>query len=354
MKMKRISAATIQDALAVARRELGEDAVLLESKKLGRGKGVVVTFAVDQDDSPLFGDAFDEPSPLRAFNPDPPLREAPIPRAATPKLEIDHPALALIDKALAYHALPDALSARIRQQLGRVVLTPDSLIEVAHTALAKALELCLAFQPIATASTAYPARALMLVGPHGAGKTSVIVKLASELALHKKPVVIISTDLERLGGTENLQTVASITGSAFHICETRNELKPLLAQYAGKAWVLIDSTGANIYEFKQMKALGELASLQGIEPILTCPAGMDVHEASEMAGVFDFLAIERMIVTRLDATRRLSSVFTMLTTGGYALSNLSNSAHPADSCQPLSPIALARFMLRHEREKITP
>ena len=31
----------------------------------------------------------------------------------------------------------------------------------------------------------------------------------------------------------------------------------------------------NIYEFQQLKALGELAGLQGIEPILTCPAGMD-------------------------------------------------------------------------------
>ncbi|MBX9726556.1 MAG: hypothetical protein K2X09_04750, partial [Rickettsiales bacterium] len=105
------------------------------------------------------------------------------------------------------------------------------------------------------------------------------------------------------------------------------------------------------YEFAPMKALGEFASLQQVEPILTCPAGMDADEAQEMASVFDFLAIERMIVTRLDAVRRLKSVFTAVATGGYAFSNLTNSATPTDSCQPLTPIALARLMLRHERER---
>jgi len=80
---------------------------------------------------------------------------------------------------------------------------------------------------------------------------------------------------------------------------------------------------------------------------------MAADEAQEMASVFDFLNIERMLITRLDATRRLTSVFTTLATGGYALSNLSNSASPTDACSPLSPAALSRLMLRHIRERLT-
>ena len=49
MKMKQISAATIKDAMATARRELGEDAVLIDQKKAANG-GIVVTFAVDEPD----------------------------------------------------------------------------------------------------------------------------------------------------------------------------------------------------------------------------------------------------------------------------------------------------------------
>ncbi len=347
MKMKQISAATVQEALATARRELGEDAVLLETKKSAQGKGVVVTFAIDAPDETLFSDdIIDNPADILPFSPK-------IAKPATAKVELEHPAFALIAEAFEYHGVPTALAERLLTTLHKIRLKPDALIEVAQTALANALTENIAFQPIATASKTLPTRAMMLVGPHGAGKTSTIAKLATELVMHHQPVTLISTDMERMGGTESLQKLSEILKCDFHPCEKRQQMKALLTHYLGKAWVLIDSSGANIYEFAPMKALGEFASLQGVEPVLVCPAGMDADEAKEMAAVFDFLAIERMIVTRLDAVRRLKGVFATLTGGGYALSNLSNSASPSDSCQPLSPTALSRLMLRHARERLT-
>ncbi len=351
MKMTKISAGTIQEAMAKARKELGEDAVLLETKKAA-GKGVIVTFAVDGPDEDLFAEDHlnDNISPAHIL----PFTTPDIPKSATPKIEINHPAIDLIAQALDYHAVPDALFQRLTSALHHVRLKPDSVIETAQMALADALTTSLPFAPIATAIKAPPPRALMLVGPHGAGKTSTIAKLATELTLQKQKVVLISTDLERMGGTDSLQKLSGILSSEFHICESRAELKAVIAAYQQKAWILVDSSGANIYEFPQMKLLGELASLPSIEPILTCPAGMDADEAKEMAGVFDFLTIERMIVTRLDAVRRLKSLFAVASAGGYALSNFTSSASPGDACQPLSPIALSRLMLRHVRERLAP
>ncbi len=347
MRMKKISAGSVQEALALARKELGEDAVLLETKKNATGKGVTITFAVDEPDEQLFAnDDYDNPADILPFRPE-------ISRASTARVEIDHPAIGLIREAMEYHGMPEALSSRINSALNKIHLKPDALIEVAQVALADALTQTFAFQPIATATKTPPKRAIMLVGPHGAGKTSTIAKLATELTLHKQPVVLISTDMERMGGTDSLNKLSTILKCEFHICDTRSQLKTLVPNYIGKAWVLIDTTGANIYEFSQMKALGELASLSYIEPILTCPAGMDADEGREMASVFDFLPIERMIVTRLDAARRLKSIFAVLNAGGYAFSNLTNSATPADACQPLSPVALSRLMLRHVRERLS-
>lgn len=345
MKMKRISAGTIAEAMSLARKELGEDAVLLETQKSPKGKGVIVTFAVDaQEEETLLREEPILDSAVLPFRPA-------VPRAATPQVEIEHPALALIANAFEYHGVPQALRDKLNATLRKVRLKPDALIEVAETALADALTHVLAFKPITFASKQIPDKALMFVGPHGAGKTTAIAKLATELSLLKQPVVIVSADNERLAGTEALQKLSSIIGCKLDICDSRAKLKAVLAMHLGKAWVLIDSSGANIYEFTQMKALGEFASLQGIEPILTCPAGMDGDEAREMASVFDFLPIERMVVTRLDATRRLKGIFAAITTGGYALANHSSAASPAETCQPLTPIALARLMLRHERER---
>ena len=71
MRMKKISAGSVQEALALARKELGEDAVLLETKKNATGKGVTITFAVDEPDEQLFAnDDYDNPADILPFRPE--------------------------------------------------------------------------------------------------------------------------------------------------------------------------------------------------------------------------------------------------------------------------------------------
>jgi flagellar biosynthesis protein FlhF len=338
MKMKQIQARDMKDAMRLARAELGEDAVLLDSKKVAGG-GIIVTFAIDETEPLAFDDIpFEDPQPY-------------IPRSATPQVEIDHPAYAIAAEALTQHGLPETIQARLLKRLKGTRFIAGGLIDVAENALADALAAEYQFTPITTGQTLMPARAIMLVGMHGAGKTSALAKLATELTLHKKPVAIISADNERIGAADTLAGLCGLLKCAFHVAEDRAALKPLLKQYAGNAWVLIDSTGVNIYEFQQLKALGELAGLNDVEPILTCPAGMDGAEAEEMARVLSFLGIDRMIATKVDATRRLSSLFAAQAAGGLALANISNSAKPTQACQPASPASLARLMLRHVRER---
>jgi len=341
MRTKQISAANMQDALATARRDLGENAVLLDTKKAARG--IIVTFAIEDDDDLFFDDD------LADFVP-PPTPAPPRPVQPTSAL---HPAIAMASDALDYHSTPTVIANKIRSHLLNHRPTHPSTLEAAETALTEALTATLAFKPIPMGAKIPPTKALMLVGPHGAGKTSTIAKIAAELTLQNQPVILISTDMERLGAADNLQQLADILKCQFFVADSRPALKARLAQFEGKAWILIDSTGANIYEFKPLKELGEFASLHGVEPILTCPAGMDAREAEEMASVFNFLTIERMIITRLDAVRRLGSVFAALATGGYALANLTNSAVLSDACSPMSAPALARLMLRHVRERTT-
>lgn len=341
--MKQISASSVAEALNIARRELGDDAVLLETKKSSKSKGVVVTFAIDEPDEMLFAeDAFNDN--IAPFTPH-------IAKPATAKVEIDHPAYGLIEESFTYHGLPPALINHMRSQLRKVQLRPDALIEVAQAALADVLAQVCVFEPIAL--TAIAPKALMLVGPHGAGKSASIAKFATVAAVNKQPAVLISTDTDQLAGADGLKQLSDIIGCDFYVADSRAALKLLLKQYLGKAHMFIDSAGANIYEFSQMKTLGEFAGLADVEPILTCPAGIDADEAQEMASVFSFLPIRRMLITRTDAARRLRGVFAAITTGGYALANFSASPKPSEAAASLSPAALSRLMLRHTRERLT-
>ena len=51
MKMKQIQAKDMQEAMALARRDMGEDAILLNTRKVP--KGLIVTFGMESFDEPL-------------------------------------------------------------------------------------------------------------------------------------------------------------------------------------------------------------------------------------------------------------------------------------------------------------
>ena len=104
----------------------------------------------------------------------------------------------------------------------------------------------------------------------------VLLKRGNQSTLLKMDLNNLGSHLTTLNGraalvpqksaADTLSGLASLLKAQFYIAESRGALKPLIKEYQGQAWILIDSTGVNIYEFQQLKALGELAGLQGIEP----------------------------------------------------------------------------------------
>jgi len=356
MRMKHISARDMQEAMKMARVELGEDAVLLHSEKTDIG--ITVTFAIEEEaieealSAALHTPPSAEPATLASTTPPPWLQPTTLAEKMRPAsmFETDHPALDLLNEVIAFHAIPTALANTLIAAIKQVKIPATPTLDAAEFILSAALEHTLKFNPLTLG--AKNARAIMLVGPYGAGKTTLIAKLATELTLKKKPVMIISTDTERMGGIAPLQSISDILKCDVLVAENRTQLRNLIKSQLDKHTLLIDSAGVNIYRFNELKTLGEFASLADVEPILTCPAGMDPKEAEEMASVFSFLDIERVLLTRMDAVRHFSSVFHAIHHSHYALSQVSSSASPADATQACTPELLARLMLTHHREKM--
>ncbi|MFZ4125933.1 MAG: hypothetical protein ACOYJ2_07700, partial [Rickettsiales bacterium] len=217
MKMKQIAAKDMQEAMAVARRDLGEDAILLNARKTP--KGIVVTFAIDTQDEPLIDDA--PPVSVKAAPP------------ASRHVQSNHPALTMIDEVLEYHHIPEPMLSRLKIAIRGARMPAATVLDAAETILAEALSKAFPFQSLMEQKT-LPAKALMLVGMHGAGKTTTLAKLATMLALAKKPMVLISTDTERFGGIDGLTGLAEILKVPFIMARDRAELKAIIKQYLGK------------------------------------------------------------------------------------------------------------------------
>ncbi len=124
------------------------------------------------------------------------------------------------------------------------------------------------------------------------------------------------------------------------------ELRAAVARQSDDAVTLIDTTGANPFHASEMAALAQLIEAADAEPVLVLAAGGDVAEAAEIVGSFAAIGARRMVVTRLDISRRLGAMLVVAEAGPLAFSDVSFSPQVARGLKFLTPQALARLLMR--------
>ena len=211
MKLRVIRAARMSDAMAQLRAEMGEDAVLLSTRRVAGG--VEVTAAQDQDDEPLMI----APDGARAHR--------------------------AIPADLARHNVPAELAHRLAA--GR---------------LSAALDAVLGFAPLPIGDTP-----LLLAGPPGGGKTLTVAKLATRLVLAGARPLLVSADGRRAGAAEQLAAFARVLDLPLAVASGPAALTKALARRAMGQTVLVDLPGCDPFNPAGARGLAALidAATQG-------------------------------------------------------------------------------------------
>ncbi|VAW34566.1 Flagellar biosynthesis protein FlhF [hydrothermal vent metagenome] len=103
---------------------------------------------------------------------------------------------------------------------------------------------------------------MALVGPTGVGKTTTLAKLASIMALKKKKkVALLTMDTFRIAAVDQLRRYADIIGVPVSVAETPEEVQRLLREYKDKDLILIDTAGRGRGDTEQMQKLHALSEL---------------------------------------------------------------------------------------------
>ena len=156
----------------------------------------------------------------------------------------------------------------------------------------------------------------------------------------------ITTDTFRAGAVDQLAAYAKILEIGLDVAETPAQLRKLLTGTSDRTVTIIDTAGANPFSTEDVAPLAKLINCADIEPVLVCPAGGNVVEAGEVAQIFEALGVRRFVVTRVDMTRRLGAILATATGGPLALSDVSISPHVARGLKSLTPLSLARLLMR--------
>jgi len=341
MKLKSFFAGTVEAALGLAREELGEEAVLVESRKAPPeaqhlGQYEVVVAALD----PREAEKVSAAGPRSAEGPkEPPEAKGLERELAQLRREMERLRSAVwqsgvgtrgaaalaggrealgtlleagLDPPLA-HEIAACVEAR---RLGDPLVGGDSLQAGAgrlpdwRPLLKLELERRIHADPLLGRPEAALAAAA-LVGPPGSGKTTTLVKLAVRLGLEKRrPVRIVSMDNYRVAGSEPLRTYAAILGVGFRCADSAAALRQALAEASSKDLVLIDTPGFAPGDAEAAAELAEiLRSYPEVEVHLTLAATTRNADLTCAVDRFERFRPSKLLFTRLDEATSFGPAF---------------------------------------------
>jgi len=227
-------------------------------------------------------------------------------------------------------------------------LSSDEKIKTMEDALRKARYLITkdisTVQPI---DKGVSCKTFLFFGPTGAGKTLSLVKLAivSKLVLNAN-TLIVSADMHKVGGAEQLETYASIASIPFKAVYSSEELQNVVSQESYRDIILIDTTGRSP---KNEQGLEELLNIAG-SVILTnrfLVQSATVSRASFASTVrhFSILKPDAMILTKIDEAETLGNIVEQIMQKSIPIAYFTNGQQIPDDIEPAERDYLSKMIL---------
>ena len=188
-------------------------------------------------------------------------------------------------------------------------------------------------------------RAIFLVGPGGAGKTTMAVRMALELQRQGLNAVIAGTDVSRAGAPQQLTAFGAVTGLDIRLCYAPGELEAILAE-PGVDVVIVDTPGHNGLRRDRMAELSSfLQAARQRSVLLTVPATMKASDLSGVVSAFGALALDGAVLTRCDETADFGHLADVLIEAALGLAYMTRSDQVSDAPVPGDNLALAEAIV---------
>lgn len=370
MKIKRYVAGTVQEAKDMIRKDLGESAVVLSTRKVPRGglwgllgrSNVEVTAALDE---PLSNEAAvaisrasgEASGVVSGF--DAPWEVLQKELAETKRM-MQNLSKQLNETSVAakYPSSISRISDRLKAADLHEELIRDLLQQVMDGLSARELEDESKVgrrleQAMSNLVERYINRERLngkivcLVGPTGVGKTTTIAKLAAHAVLvdHKK-IALVTFDTYRIAAVDQLKTYGEILGIPIEIVFTPSELRNALDRLQAYDTVFVDTVGRshqNAMQISELKAFMDGIGMADVHLVLSTTTRYDIM--LDVVRTYMLAKPTSLLFTKLDEASTYGPLLNLSVETGLPISYLTNGQNVPDDILSPKPSDLVSLIL---------
>ncbi|MCK9486204.1 MAG: hypothetical protein M0R73_05790 [Dehalococcoidia bacterium] len=244
---------------------------------------------------------------------------------------------------LVRHGMPAALAGAVLAEVDARPTEEAALASAVERRLAAKLPPAVALPTLRNTSRS---RAIFVVGPSGAGKTTMAVRLALQLQRQELNVVIAGTDVNRAGAPQQLLAFGAATGLEVRLCYAPDELAEVLAD-AEVDVVIVDTPGHNGLRRDRMAELDSfLQAARQRLVLLAVPATMKGADLAETVSAYSATGIDGLVLTRCDETSHYGALAGVSVEASIGVAFSTHSDQVSEAAVPGDNLALAAAVVR--------
>lgn len=375
MQPERFQAPSMQEAISRIRKELGEDAVILSTRRLRPGPRplIEVTAArggkaqsneVDKRAGNWPDDAFEKLNgrldeivalirEIKAETLRPDMPEIKDIRQLKSTLGTVFDLLGLKDResgcmaGIYYRLLANGVSSETASRLiDRLRANPARSGQDRMMEIEEYLEKSIPVSP----DLAWGKRAIAFVGPPGVGKTTTMAKLAARYAIEEKAGVgLITTDTFKIGAAEQLKVFSRITGLPLEIVTGRSGREGLnrtIDKFPDKDVILIDTPGLSQAN-NHFGQLSEALRDPRIKTHLLLSPAVARENSIAAARRFGCIDFNSIILTKLDECTRFGSIYDLIDQVGKPVSFITTGQNIMKDIETADPVRIAKLITQN-------
>ncbi|TFB23195.1 flagellar biosynthesis protein FlhF [Filobacillus milosensis] len=357
MKVKKYTAPTMPEAMKVVRNELGQSAVILNSREqktkgfLGffRKKYIEVFAAVDPN--PIMSHKKASNKVDRIYQK--PKQEED--RSLNDEIlkEINQLKTQVNQQKTNKNVLPDPIQV-IYKHLEEQEINKDEIDEMLPFLLEKyysndknddkqlkryVKQYLLEKMDSAFAHHKHHAKFIYLFGPTGVGKTTTIAKLAALSSItDDKKIAFITLDTYRIAAIDQLKTYAKILNVPIEVAYNKDDFKKAKDRFKDYDVIFIDSAGRNFRKdeyINQVKDFVEFSENEEIYCVLSLTSKS--KDLEDIFTRFNQLNVNRVIFTKADETSQYGAIFNLWNKHKFKISYVTYGQSVPDDIQEASP-----------------